>query len=76
MIRILVVFFVLLSSLASAQSVSVRAGEHSDFTRIVLQVPPEMEIVLNPFHGIVGRDVAHVLAPNLSNGYLLTGFPE
>ena len=37
---------------------------------------PDVTIQLNPFHGIVGRDVAFVLAPNLSNGYLITGFPE
>lgn len=41
-----------------------------------LEVPASLEITLNPFHGIVGRDVAFVLAPNLCNGYLLTGFPE
>jgi hypothetical protein len=36
-----------------------------------LQVPA-LSIRLNPFHGIVGRDVAYILAPNLCNGYLLT----
>lgn len=36
-----------------------------------LQVP-HLTISLNPFHGIVGRDVAYILAPNISNGYLLT----
>ena len=40
-----------------------------------LQVP-DVSIQLNPFHGIVGRDVAYVLAPNISNGYLITAFPE
>ncbi|CAB9501949.1 zinc finger MYND domain-containing protein 15-like [Seminavis robusta] len=37
-----------------------------------LVVPDDMTIRLNPFHGIVGRDVAYILAPNISNGYLLT----
>eukprot|EP00978_Attheya_sp_CCMP212_P006992 scaffold16351_cov64-Attheya_sp.AAC.1 len=37
---------------------------------------PDVTIQLNPFHGIVGRDVAYVLAPNISNGYLITAFPE
>ena len=36
---------------------------------------PDVTIALNPFHGIVGRDVAYMLAPNISNGYLITGFP-
>ena len=36
---------------------------------------PDLSITLNPFHQIIGRDVAYVLAPNVSNGYLLTGFP-
>jgi hypothetical protein len=31
---------------------------------------PRLDIKLNPFHGIVGRDVAAVLAPNIDNGYL------
>lgn len=33
---------------------------------------PCLQISLNPFHGIVGRDVAAELVPNLSNGYLMT----
>jgi hypothetical protein len=37
---------------------------------------PDVTITLNPFHGIVGRDVAYMLAPNISNGYLITGFPN
>lgn len=37
---------------------------------------PDLTINLNPFHGIVGRDVAFMLAPNISNGYIITGFPE
>jgi hypothetical protein len=40
-----------------------------------LQVP-DVNIQLNPFHGVIGRDVAYVLAPNISNGYLITAFPE
>lgn len=39
-------------------------------------VVPETNIALNPFHGIVNRDVAFVLSPNISNGYLLTAFPD
>lgn len=31
-----------------------------------------MTIKLNPFHGIVNRDVAAILVPNINNGYLLT----
>ena len=41
-----------------------------------LAVPEQLTIQLNPFHGIVGRDIASILAPNLSNGYLITAFPE
>jgi hypothetical protein len=41
-----------------------------------LTVPTDMTIELNPFHGIVGRDVAYILAPNICNGYLLTHCPE
>lgn len=37
---------------------------------------PDMTITMNPFHGIVGRDVAYMLAPNISNGYLITGYPD
>lgn len=32
---------------------------------------PSVEIKLNPFHGVIGRDVSAVLVPNLDNGYLL-----
>lgn len=32
---------------------------------------PQLNISLNPFHGIVGRDVALLLTPNIVNGYLL-----
>ena len=39
-------------------------------------VVPETSIALNPFHGIVNRDVVFVLSPNISNGYLLAGFPD
>jgi len=31
-----------------------------------------IELRLNPFHGIVSRDLAVVLLPNVDNGYLLT----
>jgi hypothetical protein len=34
--------------------------------------PAKTEIKLNPFHGVVNRDVAAVLVPNLNNGYLMT----
>jgi hypothetical protein len=34
--------------------------------------PRRIEIRLNPFHGIVGRNQATLLIPNISNGYLLT----
>lgn len=40
----------------------------ADFQSIT--VPP-LEIKLNPFHGVVSRDVAAVHVPNLSNGYIL-----
>lgn len=33
---------------------------------------PKTETKLNPFHGVVNRDVAAVLVPNLNNGYLMT----
>jgi hypothetical protein len=36
---------------------------------------PKFDIKLNPFHGIVGRDVGAVLVPNINNGYLMTWFP-
>lgn len=36
---------------------------------------PETSIEVNPFHGIVGRDLAYMLAPNVSNGYVIIGFP-
>jgi len=32
---------------------------------------PPVEIKLNPFHGVIGRDVVAVLVPNIDNGYLL-----
>jgi hypothetical protein len=32
---------------------------------------PTLEICLNPFHGIVNRDLAAILIPNMENGYLL-----
>jgi len=32
---------------------------------------PSVEIKLNPFHGVIGRDVSAVFVPNLDNGYLL-----
>jgi hypothetical protein len=32
---------------------------------------PRLEIKLNPFHGVVSRDVAAIHVPNLSNGYIL-----
>mmetsp|Transcript_1029 Transcript_1029/g.1842 ORF Transcript_1029/g.1842 Transcript_1029/m.1842 type:complete len:117 (-) Transcript_1029:102-452(-) len=34
---------------------------------------PRTEIKLNPFHGVVNRDGAAVLVPNINNGYILTG---
>jgi hypothetical protein len=39
-----------------------------DFQSITV---PDLEIKLNPFHGVVSRDVAAVHVPNLSNGYIL-----
>jgi hypothetical protein len=32
---------------------------------------PNLDIHLNPFHGIVGRDQALLMTPNMANGYLL-----
>jgi hypothetical protein len=32
---------------------------------------PSVRIKLNPFHGVIGRDVVALLVPNLDNGYLL-----
>jgi hypothetical protein len=37
-----------------------------------LTAPKRMEIRLNPFHGIVRRDQATLLTPNISNEYLIT----
>jgi hypothetical protein len=34
--------------------------------------PAKTEIKLNSFHGVVNRDIAAVLVPNLNNGYLMT----
>jgi hypothetical protein len=39
-----------------------------DFQSITV---PLLEIKLNPFHGVVSRDVAAIHVPNLSNGYIL-----
>jgi hypothetical protein len=36
----------------------------------------QYDIELNPFHGIVGRDQAAALVPNLLNGYILTWKPS
>jgi hypothetical protein len=33
---------------------------------------PLAKIQLNPFHGVVARDVAAILVPNISNGYILS----
>lgn len=33
---------------------------------------PILDIRLNPFHGVVGRDIAVIMTPNIPNGYLLT----
>jgi len=40
------------------------------------EAPLNLELELNPFHGIVGQDQAAVLIPKLSNGYFLTWRPE
>jgi len=51
----------------------VKGFNHPDMLRRFPSVRiPTLEISLNPFHGIVGRDVAAVLVPNINNGYLLT----
>lgn len=49
---------------------SVNANSCS--THTIIQMPT-LEIKLNPFHSVAGRDVTAVLVPNISNGYLLVG---
>lgn len=33
---------------------------------------PKVATTLNPFHGVINRDTAAVIVPNISNGYLFT----
>ena len=43
-----------------------------EFARFPRQKVPKVNIKLNPFHGVVNRDLAAVRVPNISNGYLMT----
>ena len=36
---------------------------------------PSTKIKLNPFHGVVNRDIEAVLVPNINNGYIITWKP-
>lgn len=36
---------------------------------------PSVQTTLNPFHSIVGRDVAYAQSPNISNGYIMSWRP-
>lgn len=44
---------------------------NATFERSV-NAPKHLDIRLNPFHGIVGRDDTTLMIPTISNGYLLT----
>ena len=33
--------------------------------------PPSLDITINPFHGVINRDIEAILVPNMNNGYLL-----
>jgi len=34
---------------------------------------PKTQVRLNPFHGVINRDIAAVSVPNINNGYILAG---
>ena len=47
-----------------------------DFPRNYPHLPPiahpKVATTLNPFHGVINRDIAAVIVPNISNSYLFT----
>lgn len=52
--------------------------EFNDAYRVehpLVEVPRRMQISLNPFHGIVGRNHGAIVVPHVSNGYILTWNP-